>query len=394
MKIKVKNNVWWIGKTDWELRRFHGDEYSTHHGTTYNSYLLLEDKKVIIDTVWAKYSEEYLTNLAKEVDFRQIDFIVACHNEPDHSGALPGLMELIPDTPIYCTENGVKSLKGHYHKNWNFVPVKTGDKLNIGKKELIFIQAPMLHWPDTMFCYLTVDNILFSNDAFGQHYCSENLFNDLVDNDELYNEAIKYFANILTPFSSQVIKKIEEFSSLKLPLDIICPSHGVIWRDNPVQIIQKYIEWSSAYQQDQITIIYDTMWNGTRLIAENIAKGIRLTDENVTVKIFNASNSDKNDIITEIYKSRIVLIGSPTVNKGVMYSIAGLLELLKGLKLKNKKAMSFGCYGWHCESIGIINEALKSAGFELMSEGIPVNWQPDEAGIEGFIQIGESLAKK
>jgi anaerobic nitric oxide reductase flavorubredoxin len=249
-----------------------------------------------------------------------------------------------------------------------------------------------LHWPDTMFCYLTGDNILFSNDAFGQHYCSENLFNDLVDQDELYNEAIKYFANILTPFSSLVIKKIEEFRSLKLPLDIICTSHGVIWRDNPAQIIQKYLEWSSAYQQNQITIIYDTMWNSTRLIAENIAKGIRLADENITIKIFNASNSDKNDIATEIFKSRIALIGSPTINKGIMYSIAGLLELIKGLKLKNKKAMAFGSYGWHCESTAIINEALKSAGFELLSDGVSVNWQPDEAKIESFIEIGKSLA--
>jgi len=394
MKINVKNNVWWVGKTDWELRKFHGDEYSTHHGTTYNSYLLLEDKKVLIDTVWAKYSTEYITNLAQEIDLKKIDYIVACHAEPDHSGAFPALMELIPNTPIYCTENGIKSMKGHYHKDWNFVPVKTGDKINLGKKELIFVQAPMLHWPDTMFCYLTGDNILFSNDAFGQHYCSENLFNDLVDQDELYNEATKYFANILTPFSPLVLKKIEEFVSMNLPLDMICTSHGVIWRDNPMQIIHKYIEWSSAYQQNQITIIYDTMWNGTRLIAENIAKGIRSVDENIIIKVFNASNSDKNDVITEIFKSKIVLIGSPTINKGIMYSIAGLLELIKGLKLKNKKAIAFGCHGWHSESVDIINESLKTSGFELLSEGIKVNWQPDDEKLQKFIEIGRSLITK
>ena len=177
MKINVKNNVWWVGKTDWELRKFHGDELSTHKGTTYNSYLLLEEKKVLIDTVWSKYSSEFISNLEKEIDLKKIDYIISCHAENDHSGAMPALMEIIPDKPVYCTENGIKSLKGHYHKDWNFVPVKTGDKLNIGSKELIFIQAPMLHWPDTMFCYLTGDNILFSNDAFGQHYCSENLFN-------------------------------------------------------------------------------------------------------------------------------------------------------------------------------------------------------------------------
>lgn len=395
MKINIKNNIWWIGKTDWDLRKFHGDEYSTHHGTTYNSYLIREEKIALIDTVWGKYTTEFLSNLSRETDLKKIDYIICNHGETDHSGALPALMDMIPGTPIYCTENGVKSLRGHYHKDWNYITVKTGDRLSLGNgKELIFIQAPMLHWPDTMFCYLTQDNVLFSNDAFGQHYCSENLFNDLVDQDELYNEAIKYFANILTPFSHLVIRKIEEFVALNLPLDIICTSHGVIWRENPMQIVRKYLEWSSGYQQDQITLIYDTMWDGTRIIAESIARGIRLADEKVIVKVFNASNTDKNDIITEIFKSRLVAIGSPTINKGIMHSIAGLLELVRGLKMKNKKAMSFGCHGWHNESVDLINEGLKQSGFELISEGIRVNWQPDESCVESLIETGRSLVSR
>ncbi|MPM31185.1 Anaerobic nitric oxide reductase flavorubredoxin [bioreactor metagenome] len=392
MKINVKNNIFWVGKTDWELRKFHGDEYSTHHGTTYNSYLVQEEKTVLIDTVWNRYSKEFLHNLANEIDLKKIDYIICNHAESDHSGALPDLMDRIPGTPIYCTENGVKSLKGHYQKNWNFQVVKTGDTLNIGnRKEIIFIQAPMLHWPDSMFCYLTGDNVLFSNDAFGQHYCSENLFNDLVNQEELYAEAIKYFANILTPFSPLVIKKIEEFVSLNLPLDMICTSHGVIWRNEPLQIVQKYMEWSNAYQQDQITIVYDTMWDGTRMIAENIAKGIRIADESKIVKLFNASNTDKNDLITEIFKSKLILVGSPTINKGIMHSIAGLLELMKGLKMKNKKAISFGCHGWHNESVEQINACLKNCGFELISEGIKVNWKPDESTVKSLIETGSSL---
>ncbi|MDD5508529.1 MAG: anaerobic nitric oxide reductase flavorubredoxin [Bacteroidales bacterium] len=395
MKINIKNNIWWVGKTDWDLRKFHGDEYSTHHGTTYNSYLIQEEKIVLVDTVWGKYTTEFLSNLSRETDLKKIDYIICNHGETDHSGALPALMDMIPGTPIYCTENGVKSLRGHYHKDWNYVTIKTGDRLSLGNgKELIFIQAPMLHWPDTMFCYLTQDNVLFSNDAFGQHYCSENLFNDLVNQEELYNEAIKYFANILTPFSHLVIRKIEEFVALNLPLDIICTSHGVIWRDDPMQIVKKYLEWSSGYQQDQITLIYDTMWDGTRIIAESIAKGIRLADEKVIVKVFNASNTDKNDIITEIFKSRLVVIGSPTINKGIMHSIAGLLELVRGLKMKNKKAISFGCHGWHNESVDLINEGLKQSGFELISEGIRVNWRPDESCVESLIETGRSLVTR
>ena len=222
MKKQVKNNVYWVGKIDWEIQNFHGMEYSTHRGSSYNSYLIVEDKVALIDTVWAPFGKEFVRNLAQEIDLQKIDFIIANHAESDHSGALPELMKLIPNTPIYCTANAVKSLKGHYHQDWNFHPVKTGDKISLGSKELIFVEAPMLHWPDSMFSYLTGDNILFSNDAFGQHYATELLFNDLVDQAELFEECIKYYANILTPFSSLVTKKITEFVGLGLPLDIIC----------------------------------------------------------------------------------------------------------------------------------------------------------------------------
>ena len=233
-------------------------------------------------------------------------------------------MEEIPDTPIYCTKNGLKSFKGHYHKDWNYKEVKTGDKLSLGNKELIFIEAKMLHWPDSMFCYLTGDNILFSNDAFGQHYATEFLFNDLVDTEELYQEAIKYYANILTPFSSLVGNKINELLELKLPVDMICPSHGVVWRKDSLQIVNKYLEWSKNYQEDQITIIYDTMWDGTRKMAEAIASGIKEVNKKVIIKLFNSARSDKNTIMTEVFKSKAVLVGSPTVNKGILTSTAAI----------------------------------------------------------------------
>ncbi len=394
MNIHIKNNIWWVGKTDWELRKFHGNEYSTNRGSTYNSYLVKEEKTVLIDTVWRPFANEFIENLAIETDLNKIDYIVANHGEVDHSGALPELLELIPGTPIYCTEHAIKSLKGQYHKDWNFKPVRTGDKLNLGSKELIFIQAAMIHWPDSMFCYLTGDNVLFSNDAFGQHYCSEYLFNDLVNQDELDQEAIKYFANILTPYSHLIDKKLKEIESLGLPIDMICTSHGAIWRDKPEQIIKKYAEWASNYQENQITIIYDTMWNGTRCMADNIAKGIRLADEAVNVKVFNAANTDKNDIITEVFKSKAILVGSPTINKGILYSIAGILEVVKGMSFKNKKAAAFGCYGWHAECIHEIDESLKEAGFELISEGLKINWNPDEQGVQACVEFGKAFTSK
>ncbi len=394
MKKNVKNNVSWVGKVDWELKNFHGHEYSTHKGSSYNSYLIQEEKTVLIDTVWKPFDKQFIKDLSEEIDLKKIDYIVANHAEIDHSGALPELMKLIPDTPIYCTTRGVKSLKGHYHQNWNFKTIKTGDTLDIGNgKQLIFIEAPMLHWPDSMFCYLTVDNILFSNDAFGQHYATEHLFNDLVDQGELFTEAIKYYANILTPFSPLVIKKIKEFVSLDLPLDIICTSHGVIWRDNPMQIAERYLQWADNYQENQITIIYDTMWNGTKRMAEKISEGIQKVNSGITIKLYHISISDKNDIITEVFKSKAVLVGSPTINKGVLSSITGIMEEIRGLSFKNKKAAAFGTYGWSGESVTMITKLLEDAHFELMTDGIKAEWNPNDNAVRECILYGEKIGK-
>jgi flavorubredoxin len=392
MKLQIKSNVSWVGKVDWELRKFHGNELSTHRGSTYNSYLIEEEKVALIDTSWAPFAKEYVSNLGNVIDLKKIDYIIANHAEIDHSGALPELMRCIPDTPIYCTANGIKSLKGHYHQDWNFHAIKTGERLSLGKKELIFIEAPMLHWPDSMFCYLTGDNILFSNDAFGQHYASEFRFNDLVDTEELMAEAIKYYANILTPFSQFVVKKINEVLSFKLPVDIICTSHGTIWRDNPVQIIEQYLKWANKYKENQITIVYDTMWNGTRIMAENIASGIKQADQKVNVKLYNIAKSDKNDVITEIFKSKAILVGSPTINRGILTAVAGLLEEIKGMKFQDKKAAAFGCYGWSGESVKVISQNLESAGFQVVDGGVMSLWNPDGKSIEACIEYGKKAA--
>jgi anaerobic nitric oxide reductase flavorubredoxin len=393
MGVSINSTITWVGKVDWELRRFHGEEYSTHRGSSYNSYLVRDEKTVLIETVWTPFAKEFVNNLQQEIDLKNIDYIIANHGESDHSGALPELMRLIPDTPIYCTVNAVKSLKGQYHQEWNFRVVKSGDRLNIGTKELIFIEAPMLHWPDSMFCYLTVDNTLFSTDAFGQHFATELMFNDLVDQSELFQECIKYYANILTPFSALVDKKIKEFVSLNLPLDMICTSHGVVWRDNPLQIVTKYLEWAASYQENQITIIYDTMWDGTRKMAEAIAKGITGADRDVVVKVFNASRADKNDIITEVFKSKAILVGSPTINRGILSAVAAILEEIRGLGFRNKKAAAFGAYGWSGESVKMISERLKEGGFTLVNDGLKLLWNPDQQGLDDCVTFGGDLAR-
>jgi flavorubredoxin len=391
MKIEVTANVDWVGKIDWELRKFHGEEYSTHRGSSYNSYLVRDEKTALIDTVWGPFAAEFIQNLAGEIDLDNIDYVIANHAETDHSGALPELMRHIPGKPVYCTANGVKSLRGHYRQDWNFQVVKTGDRLSLGKKEFIFIEAPMLHWPDSMMEYLTGDAVLFSNDAFGQHIASEHIFNDQVGQPELYAEAIKYYANILTPFSPLVTKKINEVVGFNLPLNAICPSHGVIWRDNPLQIVQQYLRWADSYQENQITIVYDTMWDGTRKLAEGIARGIVASDPAVTVKLFNIARSDKNDVITEIFKAKAVLLGSPTINRGFLSSLALLLEMAAGLKFRNKKAAAFGCYGWSGEAVQLMNEGLIKSGFEVVSPGLKTSWEPGDEELAKAHDFGASL---
>jgi flavorubredoxin len=392
MSKKITNQVSWVGKVDWELKTFHGDEYSTMKGSSYNSYLIRDKKNVLIDTVWTPFDKEFVKNLKEEIDLKDIDYIICNHSEVDHSGAFVELMREIPDTPIYCTANGAKIMKGHYHKDWNFVTVKTGETLDIGESKLVFVEAPMLHWPDSMMTYMTGENILFSNDAFGQHYATESLYNDAVDNCELFEEAIKYYANILTPYSKLVIKKIHEVLSFNLPVDLICTSHGVIWKDNPAQIIEKYLEWADNYQENQITIIYDTMWNSTRTMAEAIAAGIQEVDSQVRVKLINAAKEDKNDIITEIFKSKGIVVGSPTVNNRYLHSLGGLLEMVKGLRFQDKYAATFGSYGWGGEAVKLLNADLEEAGFKLVDEGIKNMWVPDKDAIETCKEFGKKLA--
>ena len=394
MSKRVTDKVTWVGKIDWELKKFHGDELSTMEGSSYNSYLIRDKKTVLIDTVWGPYDTEFVNRLKEEIDLKEIDYIVMNHNESDHSGTLPALMREIPDTPIYCTKKGESILRGLYHQDWNYVNVKTGDELEIGDSKLVFVEASMLHWPDTMMTYMTGENILFSNDVFGQHYASEMLYDDMDDISKLLHEAEKYYTNIITPFSTFVTKKLAEVQGMNLKIDLVAPSHGIIWRENIGLIMDLYAKWANNYQEDQITLIYDTMWQSTRKMAEAIAEGIQQASPNTTIKILNAVKNDKNDILVEVFKSKAILVGSPTINNGFSYAIAGILEMIKGLKFKNKKAASFGSYGWSGEAAKQIKEFLEESKFTIVNDGIRVNWAPDQETIEQLREYGRKFVEE
>lgn len=304
-------------------------------------------------------------------------------------------MKEIPNTTIYCTANAVKSLTGQYHHpECNFNVVKTGDSLDIGNgKSLVFVEIMMLHWPDSMATYMTGDNILFSNDAFGQHYATEELFNDKADKDVLWGQAMKYYANILNPFSKFASKKIEEIVGMNLDIDIIAPSHGAIWRENPLEIVTNYAEWADAYQENQITIFYDTMWESTMKIAHRIADEIRELAPETKVKVFNIAKSDRNDLMTEVFKSKAIAVGSPTVGNDILILVAGWMHFLKKLKFVNKKAAAFGSYGWSGEITKILKGLLEEAKFEVVEPEVRINWRPKEGDLVDCKALAEALVK-
>jgi anaerobic nitric oxide reductase flavorubredoxin len=390
MVTELAEGVYWVGVVDWALRHFHGYELSTHRGSSYNAYIITDEKTVLVDTVWGPFQDQLIENIREVVDPAKIDLVVANHAELDHSGTLPAVMRHAPQATVIVSKRGQESVEGHFHQPWNFKAVRTGDRISIGRNELIFIEAPMLHWPDSMFTYLSGQNILMPNDAFGQHYAHAFRFNDEVNQEELYEEALKYYANILTPFSNMVLKKIDEVLALNLPVSMIAPSHGIIWRQEPLQIVTKYQEWAKQTPDRSAFIIYDSMWDGTRQMAEAIGAGLAI--EGIPYKTFYLPTSDRNDIVTEIFKAKAIIVGSPTFNQGLLPTITPILEDLKGLRFQNKIGAAFGCYGWSGESVKLIEEHLQKCQIPLMAEGILAKWQPKPEDLDRCQEMGRTVA--
>jgi len=390
--LEIKKNVFWVGVKDWALSHFHGHELSTHRGSTYNAFLINDKKIAVVDTVWDPFTDKFIENVRSLVEPSKIDYVVANHAETDHSGALGALMELAPKAEVVVSPRGMESVPGHFHRNWKFRQVKTGDSIPLGETEMIFVEAPMLHWPDSMFTYLSGRDLLMPNDAFGQHYASAFPYNDQVDQKELFEECLKYYANILTPFSPMVLKKIDEVLALGLKVDMIAPSHGVIWRKDPLQIVKKYQEWARQEPERSAVILYDSMWNATRDMADAISEG--LAEKGVSSKVFHMALTDRNDVITQIFRSRVVIVGSSCINGGVLPTITPILEDLRGLKFRNKTGAAFGSYGWSGENVARIETHLEEAKIPLAVGGLNLKWRPDAEGLEKCREMGREIAGK
>ncbi|MDI6812688.1 MAG: FprA family A-type flavoprotein [Desulfitobacteriaceae bacterium] len=373
--IKLKEGIYWVGGIDWDIRNFHG--YLTQRGTTYNAYLIVDEKVTLIDTVKHYLFEEMMERISAIIDPAKIDYIVANHVEMDHSGGLPRLLEVAKNAGIYTSPNGEKGLKAHYKKDWKFHVVKSGDSLNIGRYNLTFVQTPMVHWPDNMVTYLPEEQILFSNDAFGQHIASAERFDDEFPRDIMLDEAAKYYANIVMPYGAQVQKTLD---SLKhLDVGMIAPSHGIIWRSRIPEILSEYKTWSNNEPTEKTAIVYDSMWGST----ERVAYAIQNAFENrgIPARLMNLRTNHISDIMTYILTAKYICVGSPTLNSNMLPTVAGFLAYLKGLSPKKRIALAFGSYGWGGQSIGQIEGTLKECGFELL-EMVRILYVPDDGQLQ------------
>ena len=391
-KVEVLKNIFWVGTVDWNIRHFHGFSYSTQRGTTYNAYLIVDKKIALVDTVQHPFSSEMIKKIKEIIDPSKIDYIIANHVESDHSGSIKEILKLAPNATIVGTEKCKTGLEKHYFGNWKFQTVKTGDTINLGNRTLTFLEAPMLHWPDTMFTYIEKDALLLSNDGFGQHLASSKRFDDEVNQNILMWEAAKYYANILWLYSSVVIRKIEEVQKLGLKIEMIAPSHGVIWRKDPMKIITSYLKWAKGEAEKKVIIVYDTMWESTEKMAKAILEGI--SDEGIEVKLCRLPVSDEGNIIGEMLETKGILVGSPTINNGILSTVAPFLREIEGLRPKNKIAAAFGSYGWGGGATATIEKTLKGAGMDLVAPALTVNWVPNKDELKKCYEFGKEFAKK
>ena len=390
--VKVLENIFWVGAVDWNVRHFHGFSYSTQRGTSYNAYLIVDKKVTLVDTVQHPFADVMIERIKEIVDPSKIDYIIANHVESDHSGSIKEILKLAPNATIVGTANCKAGLEKHYFGNWNFQTVKTGDTLSLGERTLTFLEAPMLHWPDTMFTYIEKDALLLSNDGFGQHLASSKRFDDEVDQNILMWEAAKYYANILWLYSSVVLRKLEEVQKLGLKIDMIAPSHGVIWRKDPMKIVTAYLKWAKGKANKKVIVVYDTMWKSTEKMAMAMLEGIR--SEDVEVTLFRLPVSDEGDIIGELLETKGLLVGSATINNGVLPTMAPFLREIEGLRPKNKLAAVFGSYGWGGGATVAIEKTLKGAGMDIVAPAMTVKWVPDKDELQKCFEYGQEFAKK
>jgi flavorubredoxin len=387
---QIAEGIFDVSVIDWNIRDFHG--YSTERGSSYNAFLIMDEKIALIDTVRSEFADQLLSHISRIIDPKKIDYVISNHTEMDHSGALPRILHRIgEDKPLVCSKMGYKNLSRHFPQKWNYQPVGSGDTLSLGKRSLRFLETRMIHWPDSMFTYSAEDRILFSSDAFGQHLATYDRFADQAGEEAVMAHAKKYYANILLLYAPRILKLLGQLRDMDLKIDMICPDHGVLWRREPERIIAAYEEWSRQEKKKKAVVIYDTMWHSTEAMADAVCQG--LVSEGVAVTPMHLRKWHRSDVMTEVLDAGAVIVGSPTLNNGVFPTVMDVLTYMKGLKPINKIAAAFGSYGWSGEAVKHLNEALASMNMTLVDEGVRLAYVPDEQGLEACRELGRKVGK-
>jgi flavorubredoxin len=389
-KNELAKGIHWVGAVDWDIRDFHG--YSTYKGTTYNAFLVIDEKVTLFDTVKHSHKGELLRNIRAIIDPEKIDYIVVNHVEMDHSGSLPELVELIKPEKIFCSPMGQKAILDHFHRpEWPFEVVKSGDEVSLGKRTVQFIETRMLHWPDSMFSFLKEDGILFSSDAFGQHFASSERFDDEVDLSVVMKESAKYYANILYLFAPLIQKLLASVADMNLNIKMIAPDHGVIWRTHQSEILAAYDKWSRAESDKKALVIYDSMWHSTEEMAHAVSDG--LLEAGVSTNMVNLQVHHRSDVMTQVLGAKAVVLGSSTLNNGLLPRMAGFLMYMRGLKPTNKIGAAFGSFGWSGEAVSLMNKALEEMKINVIEDGMKIKYVPDEAKLEECREMGRRIGK-
>ncbi len=389
--IEILPRIYSVGVLDWNVRNFHGHTYTTARGSSYNAYLIIDEKIALVDTVAGGFAQELIDNIREIIPLEKIDYIIANHVEVDHSGALPTIMPLCPKAKILGTAKCQEGLRKHYYKDWDFQIVKTNDQLKLGRRSLSFIEAPMIHWPDSMFTYCVQDELLMPNDAFGQHFAASQRFDDQVDLCALMEESKKYYANILWPLGSVILKKIQDIQKLNLPIRIIAPSHGIIWRQDPAKIINAYLTWASGVTENKVVVVYETMWGATEKMARKIVEAIAAFG--VEVKLYDIAQSDRTEIITQMLTAKGFIFGSSTHDNDMLPNIAAFLEIVKGLKPQGRKVSFFGSYGWAGGAIKEMQEMLGGSFLDQALPGVSCKYVPDPQELASCFEFGRRFAE-
>ena len=388
MQVELKQGIYWVGAVDWNIRDFHG--YSTHKGSSYNAYLVVGEKIALVDTVKAPFFAEMMGRIKEIIPLEKIDYLIVNHVEMDHSGSLPQFKQALPHVEVLCSPRAEEELKLHYGGAIPLTVVKTGDVLELGGKTLTFVEVPMVHWPDSMVTYVKEAKVLLPNDAFGQHIASTERFDDELGWEAIRPEAQKYYANIVMPYGPQVLKALEALQGIEI--EVIGPSHGIIWRRYIPEIVATYERWAKGETEQRALVVYDTMWGSTEQMAKAIYQGI--AEEGVPAKLYRLAVSDNSDIVQELLEARGLLVGSPTLNNGVFPSVAEFSTYIKGLRPRGRIAGVFGSYGWGKGAMAKVLAAdLQAAGMEVMEE-LQVQFVPDQGALQQCEALGRRVAER